>query len=94
MYKQTHKFYSYSYRTSEIIFDEKTGRPKELYQIPAKTVTIKQEVNGDGRFSYYAIQEIVRKPAIKMKLSRFKYDTEDDDLPTCLVRWWKNFRVL
>ena len=54
-----------------------------MYQIPAETLTIKQEVNDDGTFSYYALQEIVGKPAVKMKLSRFKYDAEDDDLPTC-----------
>ena len=83
LYKQVQKFYSYGFGASEIIFDEKTGLPKELYQIPAETLTIKQEVNDDGTFSYYALQEIVGKPAVKMKLSRFKYDAEDDDLPTC-----------
>ena len=72
LYKQVQEFYSYGFGASEIIFDEKTGLPKELYQIPAETLTIKQEV-----------QEIVGKPAVKMKLSRFKYDAEDDDLPTC-----------
>ena len=83
LYKQVQEFYSYGFGASEIIFDEKTGLPKELYQIPAETICIKQEVNGDGTFSYYAIQEIVGKPAVKMKLSRFHYDAEDDDLPTC-----------
>ena len=83
LYKQVQEFYSYGFGASEIIFDEKTGLPKELYQIPAETLTIKQEVNDDGTFSYYALQEIVGKPAVKMKLSRFKYDAEDDDLPTC-----------
>ena len=83
LYKQVQEFYSYGFGASEIIFDEKTGLPKELYQIPAETLTIKQEVNDDGTFSYYALQEIVGKTAVKMKLSRFKYDAEDDDLPTC-----------
>ena len=82
LYKQVQEYYSYGFGASEIIFDKKTGRPKELYQIPAETVSIKQERNSDGTFSYYAIQEIVGKPAIKMKLSRFKYDAEYD-LPTC-----------
>lgn len=83
LYKQVQEFYSYGFGASEIIFDNKTGLPKELYQIPAETLTIKQEANGDGTFSYYALQEIVGKPAVKMKLSRFEYDAEDDDLPTC-----------
>ena len=50
LYKQVQEFYSYGFGASEIIFDEKTGLPKELYQIPVETVTIKQEMNGDGTF--------------------------------------------
>ena len=82
MYKQVQEFYSYGFGVSEIIFDKKTGTTKELYQIPAETVTIKQEFNKDGIYSYYAIPEIVGKPAVKMKLSRFEYDDEDDDILT------------
>lgn len=84
LYKQMQEFYSYGFGASEVIFDKKTGLPKELYQIPAETLFIKQESNRDGTYSYYAIQKISGKPDIKMKLSRFEYDEEDDDLPTCL----------
>ena len=45
LYKQVQEFYSYGFGASEIIFDNKTGLPKELYQIPAETLTIKQEAN-------------------------------------------------
>ena len=83
LYKQLQEYYSYGFGASEIIFDDKTGLPKELYQIPAETLFIKQESNRDGTYSYYAIQKIDGKPDIKMKLSRFKYDDEDNDLPTC-----------
>ena len=84
LYKQLQEFYAYGFGASEIIFDEDTGLPKSLYQIPAETLFIKQESNHDGTYSYYAIQKISGKPDVKMKLSRFKYDQEDDDLPTCL----------
>ena len=83
LYKQLHEFYSYVFGASEIVFDEKTGLPTELYQIPAETLFIKQESNRDGTYSYYAVQKISGKPDVKMKLSRFTYDDEDDDLPTC-----------
>ena len=83
LYKQLQEFYSYGFGASEIIFDDETGLPKELYQIPAETLFIKQEDNRDGSYSYYAIQKIDGKPDVKMKLSRFTYDQEDDDLPTC-----------
>lgn len=83
LYKQLQEFYSYGFGASEIIFDDETGLPKELYQIPAETLFIKQETNRDGTYSYYAIQQIVGKPDVKMKLSRFSYDEEDNDLPTC-----------
>lgn len=67
------KYYSYGFGASEIIFDEKTGKPKELYQIPTETLSIKQETNSDGTFSYYAIEEIVEKPIVKIKLSKMYY---------------------
>lgn len=83
LYKQLQEFYSYGFGASEIIFDEETGLPKKLYQIPAETLFIKQETNRDGTYSYYAIQKVVGKEDVKMKLSRFAYDEEDNDLPTC-----------
>lgn len=82
LYKQVQEYYSYGFGASEIIFDE-NGVPKELYQIPAETLFIKQESNRDGSYSYYAVQKIAGKKDIKMKLSRFQYDEEDDNLPTC-----------
>ena len=89
LYKQLQEYYSYGFGASEIIFDKKTGLPVELYQIPAETVFIKQESKRDSKtgeihYSYYAIQKIDGKKDVKMKLSRFQYDKEDDDLPTCL----------
>ena len=88
LYKQLQEFYSYGFGASEVIFDEKTGLPKELYQIPAETLYIKQDHHkdyetGEITYSYYAVQKIDGKPDVKMKLSRFTYDQEDDDLPTC-----------
>lgn len=83
LYKQLQEFYSYGFGASEIIFDDETGLPKELYQIPAETLFIKQETNRDGTYSYYAVQQVVGKADVKMKLSRFHYDEEDNDLPTC-----------
>ena len=83
LYKQLQEFYSYGFGASEIIFDEETGLPTKLYQIPADTLFIKQDSNRDGTYSYYAIQKVDGKPDVKMKLSRFQYDEEDSDLPTC-----------
>ena len=83
LYKQLQEFYSYGFGASEIIFDEETGLPTKLYQIPADTLFIKQDSNRDGTYSYYAIQKVDGKPDVKMKLSRFQYDEEDNDLPTC-----------
>ena len=83
LYKQVQEFYSYGFGVSEITFDDKTGLPTKLYQIPAETVFIKQESNRDGTYSYYAIQKISGKPDIKMKLHNREYDEEDKDLPTC-----------
>ncbi|WP_296874618.1 hypothetical protein [uncultured Methanobrevibacter sp.] len=83
LYKQLQEFYSYGFGASEIIFDEETGLPIKLYQIPAETLFIKQDSNRDGTYSYYAIQKVDGKADVKMKLSRFQYDEEDSDLPTC-----------
>ena len=83
LYKQLQEFYSYGFGASEIIFDEETGLPIKLYQIPAETLFIKQDSNRDGTYSYYAIQKVDGKDDVKMKLSRFQYDEEDSDLPTC-----------
>ena len=86
LYKQIQEFYSYGYGVSEIIFDE-NGIPRKLYQIPAKSVFIHEErtndENGNPVSSYYAIQQIVGKPDVKMRLSRYNYTEEDDDLPIC-----------
>ena len=88
LYKQLQEFYSYGFGASEIVFDEKTGLPIGLYQIPAETLFINQESHKDSEtgeitYSYYAIQKIDGKPDVKMKLSRYEYDEEDADLPTC-----------
>lgn len=86
LYKQIQEFYSYGFGVSEIIFD-KNGVPKKLYQIPAKSVFIheerKQNEFGEMVSSYYAIQQIVGKPDVKMRLSRYNYTEEDDHLPIC-----------
>lgn len=82
LYKQIQEYYSYGFGASEIIFDE-TGNPIKLYQIPAETLYIKQERNNNGEYSYYAIQEVVGEKKVKMRLSRFQYGHEDDDLPLC-----------
>ena len=87
LYKQIQEFYSYGFGVSEIIFD-KNGVPKKLYQIPAKSVFIheerKQNEFGEMVSSYYAIQQVVGKQDVKMRLSRYNYTEEDDDLPVCL----------
>lgn len=41
LYKQIQEFYSYGFGASEIIFDGKTGLPKELYQILTEALFIK-----------------------------------------------------
>lgn len=87
-YKQVQEFYAYGFGASEVIYDEKTKLPKKLYQIPAKSLFIHEErkPNKDGEIvsSYYAIQQMVGKDDVKMRLSRYNYDEEDDDLPVCL----------
>ena len=88
LYKQLQEFYSYGFGVSEIIFDKKTGYPKKLYQIPAKSVFINEErsvdENGEKVSSYYAIQRVTGKPDVKMRLSRYNYTEDDDELPVCL----------
>ena len=87
LYKQLQEFYSYGFGVSEIIFDKKTGYPKKLYQIPAKSVFINEErtVDEDGNkvSSYYAIQRVTGKQDVKMRLSRYNYTEDDDELPVC-----------
>ena len=87
LYKQIQEFYSYGFGVSEIIFSKKTGLPKKLYQIPAKTVFINEErskdENGETVSSYYAIQQVTGKKDVKMRLSRYNYTEDDDDLPVC-----------
>lgn len=58
LYKQLQEFYSYGFGASEIIFNEETGLPTKLYQIPADTLFIKQDSNREGTYSYYAIQKV------------------------------------
>lgn len=87
LYKQIQEYYSYGFGVSEIIFD-KNGLPKKLYQIPAKTVFIHEErstdeLTGEQISSYYAIQQVVGKEDVKMRLSRYNYTEEDDELPVC-----------
>lgn len=70
LYKQLQEYYSYGFGASEIIFDNKTGLPVELYQIPAETVFIKQESKRDSKtgeihYSYYAIQKIDGKKTLR-----------------------------
>lgn len=87
LYKQIQEYYAYGFGVSEIIFDKKTGLPKKLYQIPAKTVFIHEERNRDedGEIvsSYYAIQQVTGKKDVKMRLSRYNYTEDDDELPIC-----------
>ena len=88
LYKQIQEYYSYGFGVSEIIFDKKTGLPKKLYQIPAKSVFIHEERSKDietGEIisSYYAIQQVTGKKDVKMRLSRYNYTEDDDDLPVC-----------
>ena len=89
LYKQIQEFYAYGFGVSEIIFDKNTGYPKKLYQIPAKTVFIHEEQKidnetGEKISSYYAIQRITGKQDVKMRLSRYNYTEDDDELPVCL----------
>ena len=87
LYKQIQEFYAYGFGVSEIIFSKKTGLPKKLYQIPAKTVFIHEERSqdefGNPISSYYAIQQVTGKKDVKMRLSRYNYTEDDDDLPVC-----------
>ena len=91
-FKQAQEYYAYGFGGSEILFDKKTGYPVEAYQIPSETLFIIQEPKPDNpqEFSYYAVQQ-VNGENIKMKLSRYNYGPEDDDLPTCF--WWGNGRT-
>ena len=88
LYKQIQEYYSYGFGVSEIIFSKKTGLPKKLYQIPAKSVFIHEERSvdefGNPVSSYYAIQQVTGKPDVKMRLSRYNYTEDDDELPVCL----------
>lgn len=92
--KQAQEYYSYGFGASEVIFDE-TGFPVKLYQIPSETLFISQE-NHYGEFgqfdgySYYAVQKVGAE-SVKMRLSRFQYDEQDQDLPVCF--WWGKGRT-
>ena len=85
VFKQVQEYFAYGFGASEITFDD-DGNPVKLYQIPAETLFISREAknDGSGEYSYYAVQKINGK-SIKMRLSRYNYTEEDDDLPVC---WW------
>lgn len=88
LYKQIQEFYAYGFGVSEIVFDKKTGLPKKLYQIPAKSVFIHEErttdeITGEKVSSYYAIQQVAGNKDVKMRLSRYNYTEEDEELPIC-----------
>ena len=94
LFKQAEEYYAYGFGASEVIFDE-TGFPVKLYQIPSETLFISQENRYDenGRFegySYYAVQK-VGSESVKMRLSRFQYSEEDQDLAVCF--WWGKGRT-
>lgn len=94
LFKQAQEYYAYGFGASEIIFDD-AGNPVKLYQIPSETLFISQEESYDefGQFkgySYYAIQKVGSK-SVKMRLSRFQYGPEDNDLPVCF--WWGKGRT-
>ena len=83
LYQQIIDYYSYGFGASEIVFNNQ-GEPVKLYQIPANTLYIKQELNRDGSISYYAVQQVTGRPDVKMRLSHFNYTDEDNELPVCL----------
>ncbi len=89
IFKQGQEYYAYGFGASEVIFDDE-GYPVKLFQIPSETLFISQETNPDGGYRYYAIQKVNGK-SLKMRLSRFKYGPEDDDLPVCM--WWGKGRT-
>ena len=89
IFKQGQEYYAYGFGASEVIFDDE-GYPVKLFQIPSETLFISQETNPNGGYSYYAIQKVNGK-SLKMRLSRFKYGPEDDDLPVCM--WWGKGRT-
>lgn len=73
----------YGYGALEILFDE-NNRPVGLEQVSAETlqiVTEKDKYTGDN--SYYALYNN-GTDRIKMRLSRFKYSPDDDELPVLL----------
>lgn len=73
----------YGYGALEILFDE-NNRPVGLEQVSAETlqiVTEKDKYTGDN--SYYALYNN-GTDHIKMRLSRFKYSPDDDELPVLL----------
>ena len=74
---------AYGFGALEILFDE-NNRPVGLEQVSAETlqiVTEKDKYTGDN--SYYALYNN-GTDRIKMRLSRFKYSPDDDELPVLL----------
>ena len=74
---------AYGFGALEILFDE-NNRPVGLEQVSAETlqiVTEKDKYTGDN--SYYGLYNN-GTDRIKMRLSRFKYSPDDDELPVLL----------
>lgn len=80
----------YGYGALEILFNEK-GEPNGLKQISAETITISVETDKITQLkSYYCLYNNGTSHE-KMKLSRFKYTKEDDELSKVL--WLGGGRV-
>ena len=73
----------YGFGALEILFDE-NNRPVGLEQVSAETLQIVTEKDKyTGENSYYALYNN-GTDHIKMRLSRFKYSPDDDELPVLL----------
>jgi hypothetical protein len=72
---------SYGFGALEIIFDNE--KPAGFKQISAETLSIKVINHPDGNKSYYAHYNNGTEK-MDMKLSRYNYTKDDDDLPTVL----------
>lgn len=88
LFKAVQEYFAYGFGACEIVINKKTGYPVKAYQIPAKTLFIHEERTmdeyGNDISSYYAIQQLAGKEDVKMRLTRYNYTEEDDELPLCL----------
>ena len=86
LYQAMQEYYSYGFGACEVIRNE-NGELDHLVQIPAETLFIEQTAHYDDNqkleYSYYAVQQVNGKH-IKMRLTRYDYTEEDDELPECL----------